>query len=66
VWLITIVYDLSGKKVLVLADQTLAASEYDVTWDDRDASGRAVPSGTYVVRLEIESSVEARKVMLLW
>ena len=36
-----------------------------VVWNGKGATGRAVPSGTYVVRLETESGVEARKVMLL-
>ena len=31
----------------------------------RDAAGRAMPSGTYVVRLGTRSGVEARKVMLI-
>ena len=42
-----------------------AAGSHSVVWNGKDAMGRAVPSGTYVVRLETESSVEARKVMLL-
>ena len=35
------------------------------TWNGRDDAGRAMPSGTYIVRLEAESGVEARKVALI-
>ena len=59
------VYDLTGRLLGVLADRTYAASEHSVVWNGKDASGRAVPSGTYVIRLSTDSSVEARKVMLL-
>ena len=30
-----------------------------------DSLGSAMPSGTYIVRLETDTSVEARKVMLI-
>ena len=59
------VYDVAGRLLGVLADRTYDVGEHSVVWNGKDAAGRAVPSGTYVVRLETESSVEARKVMLL-
>lgn len=59
------VYELTGRRVVVFADQTLPTGAYALTWNGRDAQGRAMPSGTYVVRLETESGVETRKVMLI-
>ena len=59
------VYDLTGRLLSVLADRTHAAGDHAVVWDGKDATGRAVPSGTYVVRLFTDSGVQARKVLLL-
>ena len=59
------VYDLTGKQLAVLVDRTYAAGEHSVVWTGKDASGRAVPSGAYVVRLKTDSDVEARKVSLI-
>jgi parallel beta-helix repeat protein len=43
----------------------LALSNHSVVWNGKDAMGRAVPSGTYVVRLEADSGAQASKVMLI-
>ena len=59
------VYDLVGHLLSVLADRTYPAGHHSVVWNGNDAMGRAVPSGSYVVRLETESGVEARKVSLI-
>ena len=59
------VYDLMGKQISVLANRFCDVGNHSVVWNGKDAMGRAVPSGTYVVRRETESGVEARKVMLV-
>jgi len=59
------VYDLTGRLLGVLADRSYGAGEHSIVWSGQDAMGRAVPSGTYVVRLETESGVETGKVMLV-
>ena len=59
------VYDLSGRRVTTLADRTLTAGTHTRTWNGRDAQGRAVPSGTFLVRLATGSGVEVKKVMLV-
>jgi hypothetical protein len=59
------VYDLTGRLLGVIVDRRYDAGSHSVVWDGKDTAGRAVPSGTYVIRLETESAVEARKVMLL-
>jgi CubicO group peptidase (beta-lactamase class C family) len=59
------VYDLAGKLLGVLADRSYDVGSYSVVWNGKDSTGRAVSSGTYVVRLSTETAVEARKVMLL-
>ncbi len=59
------VYDLTGKQIAVLADRAFDAGNHSVVWNGKDANGRAVPTGTYVVRLGTDSSTQAQKVLLL-
>ena len=60
------VFDLTGRVVCTLIEsEEQAAGNHQVVWAGRDALGREMPSGTYLVRLSTDSGVEARKVMLL-
>lgn len=45
------VYAIDGRQVRVLADGLLEAGMHTLVWDARDDQGRAVPSGTYFVRM---------------
>ena len=46
------VYDLSGRRVALIADGVFAAGDQDVLWAGRDDAGRDVSSGVYFVRVE--------------
>jgi len=46
------VFDVSGRRLHTLVDQQLEPGWKDVIWDGKDASGRALPSGTYLCRLQ--------------
>jgi len=59
------VYDLSGRRVTLLADQVFNQGEHATHWDGRDGAGRAVASGTYVVRFVADRRAESRKIMLV-
>ena len=59
------VYDLMGRLVYVLADHDYIAGDHSVVWNGKDGAGRAVPSGSYVVRMETGSGVETQKVSLI-
>jgi hypothetical protein len=59
------VYDLQGALVRVLADGDLAAGRSSATWDGRDDSGRALPSGAYFARFDAGGVRESMKVMLV-
>jgi len=59
------VYELTGRRVAVLADRSFAGGTHSLLWNGRDVAGRSMPSGTYVARLETESAVQSRKMMLL-
>jgi len=45
------VYDVSGRHLRTLLREFRVAGTHQVRWDGRDAQGRDLPSGTYVVRL---------------
>ncbi len=64
-WASVDVYELTGKRVAVLADRTFTAGEHSLLWNGRDVTGRSMPSGTYLVRLETESAVRSQKLMLV-
>jgi len=59
------VYGLDGRRVRLLADRVFGTGEEDVRWDGRDDAGRAMSSGTYLVRVESESESRSLKVTLL-
>jgi hypothetical protein len=59
------VYDLTGKLLGVLASRSYDAGNHSTDWNGKDSMGRAVPSGTYVVRLNTESAAQAKKMMLV-
>ena len=59
------VYDTSGRLVAVLVNDARPAGEHLVTWHGADGSGRRVPSGVYLVRLESSASTDSGKLVLL-
>lgn len=59
------VFDLAGKMISQLSDRSYPAGLHRVRWDGSDAVGRQQASGVYLVRLEMETGVRAKKVMLL-
>ncbi len=59
------VYDVSGKLVRTLIDETLPAGAHDVEWDGRDGAGRRCASGIYFYRLRAGSFAETKKMVLL-
>lgn len=59
------VYDVVGRKVAVLTDEMYGAGSHSVEWSGKDASGRAVSSGTYLVRMEAADRIEFQKIMLV-
>jgi predicted outer membrane repeat protein len=59
------VHDPSGRRLVVLVDRELAAGTHTVSWNGRDEAGRALPSGSYLVRLETTSGEAVRKAVLV-
>jgi hypothetical protein len=54
------VYDLLGREIATLVNETKSPGTYEVTWD---ASGQ--PSGVYFYRLSAGSFTESKKLVLL-
>jgi M6 family metalloprotease-like protein len=59
------VYGLDGRRVVDLVRESLPAGAHTVSWAGRDASGRAVASGTYLLRLETRGGAWNSRIALL-
>jgi hypothetical protein len=58
------IYNLLGQQVRTLSEGFQAGGEYQLVWDGRDDTGRALSSGIYFVRLQVGSSGQTRKLVL--
>ena len=59
------VYDLTGRRVRTLVDESRPAGRYEVTWNGTDDNGARVASGTYFYRLQAGSFTRTEKMTLV-
>jgi hypothetical protein len=59
------VYDISGRRVVALADGRQPKGWQSVRWEGTDAAGRPVASGVYFYRLRAGKEVVSKKMILL-
>lgn len=59
------VYDLQGRRVRVLIDETIEAGLHAVAWNGRDDQGSPVASGVYFARLTVDGGVVTQRMALL-
>jgi hypothetical protein len=62
------VYDIAGRLVRMLKDDTLDAGRHELTWDGRDDAGGSVTSGVYFYSLETPAVVgrtQSRKMVII-
>lgn len=59
-----VVYSVQGRPLRTLVRGMQSAGTHRVDWDGRDGEGRAAASGVYLVRLETEDGVRARRIVL--
>lgn len=59
------VYDVRGRRVVTLLDETRPEGRHEAAWDGRTDAGERAPSGVYFVRLETAEGVRRGKVALL-
>ena len=58
------VFDLKGRLVRVLLEETVDADRHTVRWDGRDDRGYGAPSGVYIYRLAAGGQTLARSMTL--
>jgi hypothetical protein len=59
------VFDILGRRVRTLMDETREAGLHSLTWDGHDDYGRQVGSGVYLYRLRTREYAETRKMLLM-
>ena len=59
------IYDLSGKEVNVLVQDTFVPGKYQVIWGGKDQYGQSVSAGMYIYRIEAGSFRSTKKLILL-
>jgi hypothetical protein len=59
------IYDMTGKRILALADRAFDAGPHSLNWEGRDLQGKAVASGTYLLRMVSDEGVATEKMMLI-
>jgi flagellar hook assembly protein FlgD len=59
------IYEISGKLVRILVNETEPAGSHAAIWNGEDESGIHVASGVYVCRLDASGKTAMRKMVLL-
>ena len=59
------VYDITGRLVKTLVDESQKSGVYRIQWAGLDDAGERVPSGIYFYRLKVGGKTETKKVVLL-
>ena len=52
------VFDVSGRQVRELVNETKSPGRYEASWDGRDASGAQAPGGIYFFRVVVGNEVK--------
>lgn len=59
------VFDLRGRLVTRLVDNSWSAGRYEIVWNGRDEWGHSVGSGVYVLKADIGNRVYTRKLLFI-
>ena len=59
------IYDLSGKEVNILVQDTFAPGKYKVMWNGKDQYGQPVSAGMYIYQIEAGNFRNTKKLILL-
>ena len=59
-----VIYDLQGRHVATLVDQTQAAGWNAAVWNGKDAHGHSVASGVYFARLELSGEIRTQRIVI--
>ncbi len=58
-------FDLAGRKVVVMIRDTLDGGRHEFVWDGRGPSGEDIASGVYFLRLQADGMDRVRKVVIV-
>ena len=59
------VFDILGRRVRLLVNETRSAGVYKVTWDGTDPNGSPVSTGIYLYRIQAGDFVQSKKMVLI-
>jgi spore germination protein YaaH len=59
------IYDILGREVVTLIDETKIAGKYEVVWDGHDAHGEQVANGIYIYRLQVGNKMKTKQMTLV-
>jgi hypothetical protein len=59
------VYNLVGKEITQLVNETRTSGEYEISWDGRDSNGNQMPSGVYFITMKAGSFQKTIKSVLI-
>ena len=59
------IYDLRGRRVRVLLEESRPVGEHGLVFDGRDAHGRQLPAGSYLLRLRADEVTRSTKFIFL-
>ena len=59
------VYDVMGRRVATLVDQSMPAGSHDIAWQGRGQDGQALASGVYFVRLTAGDRTATRRLTIV-
>jgi len=59
------VYNITGKSVKTLVNETMSAGAQKANWDGTDSNGNSVAAGVYLYSLKTEAGTETKKMILI-
>ena len=59
------IYNIIGQEIVRLVDNVVPAGTYQVSWDGKDAFGRAMTSGVYLYRITADHYTATRKMLMV-
>jgi Ca-activated chloride channel family protein len=59
------IYDVRGRLVALLVDARLEPGTHELRWDGRDDSGRELPQGNYICRVQAGAFESSTRIMLV-
>jgi hypothetical protein len=58
------IYDLAGRLIRKLVDESIRQGSYQVNWDTKDANDRRVASGIYIEKVLAENYSQTKKIVV--